>query len=142
MTDKYTTIYDLKRDEREIMLVQNASLHRDDCGLATSPALFGSAEWFGMVGTDALPVHTLEGKITRVYMSGHNDFPEFEMDDGVEKTKWMRRGENPAYIAGRRIRIRYVEMKWKRPLKGLGPTDECVLTVEVGIEKEISQGNN
>jgi len=43
--DDYITIYDLKRDKHHIEIVQNASLHRDDCGLVTKPALFGSREW-------------------------------------------------------------------------------------------------
>jgi hypothetical protein len=89
-----------------------------------------------MVGTDILPIRTFEGVITRVYMSGQgNNFPEFEMDDGRQKSRWMRVGEDSAYKVGRSIRIRYVEMKFKRPCKVLGPVSECVLTVEVGLEK-------
>ncbi len=125
------TIYNLKMDKRWIDLVQNASLHRDDCGLTTEPALFGTPEWWSFVGTEKLPVHTVEGVITRVYMSGHNDFPEFEVDDGTEMMRWERRGEDSAFTVGRRVRIRYVEMAFKRPIRGLGKRSKDVLTIEV-----------
>ena len=125
------TIYNLKMDKRWIELVQNASLHRDDCGLTTEPTLFGTPEWWSFVGTEKLPVHTIEGVITRVFISGHNDFPEFEVDDGTEKTHWERRGEDSAFTVGRRIRIRYVEMAFKRPVRGLGKRSKDVLTIEV-----------
>jgi hypothetical protein len=130
--DDYITIYELKYDDNHIKITQDASLHRDNCGLVTEPALFGSSEWWCLVGTDRLPRHTQEGTITRVYMSGHNDFPEFEMDDGHEKTKWMRQGDDSAYTVGRKIRIQYVEMLFKRRVKGLGDKSKCVLTIEVG----------
>ena len=135
----WITIYDLKQDKRLIQLVQDASLHRDDAGLQSRPALFGSREWWKHVGTATLPIHTLEGTITRVYMSGHNDFPEFEMDDGQERTKWERRGEDSAYTVGRPIRIRYVEMKYKKGVPGLGNVSTCILSVEVGLQQSISQ---
>ena len=133
----YITIYDLKRNRRHIKDVQNASLHSDDCGLVTKPELFGSSKWWKLVGTDQLPIHTLEGIITKVYMSGHNDFPEFEMDDGNKKTTWMRRGEDSAYMVGRPIRMKYVEMKYKKPINCLPPFSQCILSIEVGMEEHL-----
>jgi len=132
----FITIYDFRRDKRQIELMQKASLHRDDCGLVTKPALVGSAEWWEMVGTDVLPIYEIEGKISRVYMSGHNDFPEFEIDDGKAKTRWMRQGDDPAYTVGHPIRLRYVQMAFKRPIKALPPVSSCVITIEVGKEMD------
>ncbi len=131
---RFVTIYDFRRDKRQIEILQEASLHRDDCGLVTTPALVGSPEWWELVGTEALPVHTIEGTISRVYMSGHNDFPEFEIDAGETKTQWMRQGEDTAYTVGRPIRLRYVEMKFKKRIKALPPVSRCELTIEVGTE--------
>lgn len=139
MIDDWITIYDLKQDKRHIKLVQDASLHRPDAGLVSKPALFGSRAWWNHVGTDSLPVHTLRGIVTRVYMGGHNDYPEFEMDDGVAKTRWGRLGEDSAYTPGRPIRIRYVEMKFKKGIPRLSNVSKCVLTVDVGLQKEIGQ---
>lgn len=134
----FITIYDFRRDKRQIEIMQNASLHRDDCGLVTTPALVGSPEWWDLVGTERLPIHTIEGKISGVYMSGHNDFPEFEIDDGVTKTQWMRQGDDAAYTVGRFIRLRYVEMAFKRKLKSLLPVSRCEILIEVGTEMELS----
>ena len=135
----FITIYDFRRDTRQIELMQNASLHRDDCGLVTTPALVGSVEWWALVGTDVLPIHVIEGKISRVYMSGHNDFPEFEIDDGKTKTRWMRQGDDAVYTVGRPIRLRYVEMAFKRPIKALPPVSRCEITIEVGTEVDLAK---
>jgi hypothetical protein len=127
-------IYDLSLDSREIEQVQQATLSTKDYGLKPIPALFGSPEWWKSIESGVLPVHTIVGKISRVYMSGHNDFPEFEIDDGQIKTKWMRRGEASAYVVGRGIRIRYVEMKFKKSF-GSSPISRSVLTIEVETEQ-------
>jgi len=58
-------------------------------------------------------VHTARGTITRVYCSGHNDFPEFEMktDDGKILT-WARNvnrfKDGRYYREGARIEVDYV----------------------------------
>ncbi|GEM_PF-4029771 len=69
-------------------------------------------------------------------MSGHNDFAEFEIDDGKTKTRWMRQGDDAAYTVGRPIRLRYVEMAFKRPIKALPPMSRCVITIEVATEMD------
>ncbi len=54
-------------------------------------------------------------------MSGHNDWPEFEIDDGAKKTRWTREGSNEMYRVGRRVRLKYVLQKpkkeWLREMK-------------------------
>ena len=54
-------------------------------------------------------------------MSGHNDYPEFEIDDGQEKTQWTREGKDEAYVIGRRVKLKYVLQKPKRVPHGVYP---------------------
>ena len=72
--------------------------------------------------------------ISEVYMSGHNDFPEFEVDDGTIRTQWMRLGDDSAYIVGRSIRLQYVEMKFKKVIGKMPVSDdvcECVIRIDM-----------
>lgn len=127
-------VYDLGADCRGIESTQEASLH-GDYGLETKPALFGSNEWWQLLGTEKLPLHTIEGVISEAYMSGHNDFPEFEVDDGTARTQWMRRGDDTVYIVGRPVRLKFVEMKFKKVVGKLPVTDdtcECVIRIDMG----------
>ncbi len=127
-------VYDLGGDCQGIESTQEASL-QGDYGLDTKPALFGSNEWWQLLGTEKLPLHTIEGVISEVYMSGHNDFPEFEVDDGTARTQWMRLGDDSVYIVGRPVRLQFVEMKFKKVAGKRPVTDdvcECVIRIDMG----------
>jgi len=54
-------------------------------------------------------------------MSGHNDFPEFEMDDGHARTKWMRYGEDSAYTIGLGYGFDMLKCSSGGESKGLAP---------------------
>jgi hypothetical protein len=49
-----------------------------------------SPDWFRAIETGDVPSTTLDGVISRVFMSGHNDFPEFEIDAGGQRSRWAR----------------------------------------------------
>jgi hypothetical protein len=104
-------VYDLRRDHRRIADVQHATQHTDRYGIVPEHGLFGSDEWWQAVHTGALETHTIEGRISRVYMSGHGDFPEFEVDDGSSRTQWERFGDDAWFVVGRRVRVAYVFTK-------------------------------
>jgi hypothetical protein len=114
MTNEFVKTYDLKQDNRKIVLIQKATLETKDSGLVPQPALFGSATWWRAIENNVIPVHMIEGIISRVYMSGHNDYPEFEIDDGREMTQWTREGKDEAYVVGRQIKLIYVLQTPKR----------------------------
>ena len=128
MTTEFVKIYDLKRDSRKIGLIQKATLETKDYGLVPNPALFGSDDWWRAIENTEIPIHTIEGVISRVYMSGHNDFPEFEIDDGKELTKWTREGNDGRYAVGRRVRLMYVFQTPKRAF-GSGSPHKVALEI-------------
>ncbi len=133
MERDWLKVYDLKEDKNYINLVQQATLHRDDAGLKSEYGLFGSTEWWNAIDKGLIPKVQIEGKITKVYMGGHNDFPEFELTtDNNEKTSWERKGVDNFYNVGRRIRIVYVTQEFKKPLLKL---KESKVILKIWCEK-------
>ena len=109
-------IYDLRDDKRTVELIQNATLNMREFGLQPDHGLFGSQEWWEAVEQGVIPKKITEGVISRVYMSGHNDFAEFEVTSGTQKKSWERKGDDKYYVVGRKVRIIYVMQKFKKPL--------------------------
>ena len=124
-------VYDLRGDHKRIAEVQSATLNSDDAGLVPEQGVYGSPEWWRAISDGVIPMQTLLGTIGRVYMSGHNDYPEFEVDDGVSRTQWTREGPDAAYVIGRSVQIEYVLQRFKKPLKATGSNSRCVLRILV-----------
>jgi hypothetical protein len=114
MSDHWTKVYDLSQDKETIALVQKASSQTEDFGFVSEIALFGSAEWWAAVGDGRIPRHTVEGVISRLYMAGHGDWPEFEIQSSGQTTRWSRFGNQKAYEVGRRVRLDYVLQRPKK----------------------------
>ncbi len=131
--EKMTEIYNLRNDKRRITSTQNASLNeRSDSGLKVQNGLlFGSEEWFVAVETGGIKNHILNGVISKVFTSGHGDFPEFEIETEHGKTSWMRVGLDSEYKVGRKIELTYVEQQYKRPIAVLGPISKCVTQIKI-----------
>ncbi len=121
MSNEIVKIYDLKKEQEYIHLVQKGIVEARDARdklfnklLIDKYGLFGSLEWWNAIKTGIIPVYAVEGVITRLYVSGHNDFPEMQIDDGHEKTTWMRQGKDEMYEVGRKIKIKYFLQKTSR----------------------------
>ena len=107
------TVYDLRADTDNVAAVQRATLTTREYGIEpTNGRLFGSDEWWNEVASGRLPVHTLTGTISRVFMGSMGDWPEFEMvcDDG--SSLGFTRFQTPPdgsrdglYKEGRRIEV-------------------------------------
>lgn len=143
MNEGFTKVYDLREDHELIMAVQRATLTTQDAGLVPEHGLFGSEEWWRAIGDGRIPVHEVKGVIASIYLSGHNDYPEFEIDDGRGRTSWTRMtsGGEPGrpersrkealYEAGRSVRLRYVEQQFRRALPGI-PVSRRVIEIWIG----------
>ena len=117
-------VYDLCADKKHIKDVQHATLETDDFGLQSEHGLFGSQEWWTAVEKGVIPKVVIEGMISRVYMSGHNDFPEFEITTETGKSSWERLGDEKFYAVGRKCKIIYALQKFKKPLPMPGNKEE------------------
>src|SRR3989338_5658134 len=132
-----TKIYDLHNDRHTIKLIQDATLNTEDYGLKPEHGLFGSQEWWQAVEQGVIPKKQVEGVISRVYMTGHNDFPEFEVTSETGKTKWERKGNDKYYVVGKRVKILYVTQKFKKPLRIRGLSGKKGLMTDSDVMLEI-----
>ena len=123
-------IYSLRDDRRSIRSVQEVSLDKSsNSGLKIeNNLLFGSDEWFNAIENGEIRRHKIVGTISRVFMSGHNDYPQFEIENSEGTTNWTRAGTDTAYKVGRRVEVIYVEQKFKRHLPLIS---KCVLEINI-----------
>jgi len=128
-------IYKLKADTETIKRVQDASLDKSsNSGLKIeNNLLFGSADWFAAIEKGEIKKHSIQGVISKVYISGHNDWPEFEIENIEGKSQWTREGIESAYIVGHKIELVYVEQKFKCPIAVLGPISKCVFQISIEV---------
>jgi hypothetical protein len=111
-------IYDLRDDVAYIAGVQKATMETLKFGLVPEHGLFGTAAWWGAIRDGKIPIHSVEGRITRVFMGSMNDWPEFEMEtEDKHLMTWTRYGTVPdagkSYLVGNYIRLQYVDQNPK-----------------------------
>lgn len=129
----FKSIYNLKGDDRRIKMVQEASLDKKSYAgyKLENGLLFGTKEWFGAIETGKILQCVVKGVIARVYMSGHNDYAEFEIENIEGKTVWTRLGADTAYQVGKNIELIYVEQKYKRPTDITGAISKCAIEIRI-----------
>lgn len=129
-------IYNLRDDKRVIKAIQEVSLDKSSqAGLKIENGLlFGTDEWFRAISEGKIEKHIVTGIISKIFMSGHNDYPEFEIKSNDGKTSvWTREGKDSAYEVGRRVELVYVEQRYKRPSDITGPISKCILQVKIAM---------
>lgn len=129
-------IYSLTKDAEQVLKVQRATLKTTDYGLVPEQGLFGSEEWWEAISAGRLSTLRVEGVISRVYMGGMNDWPEFEIDSNGQKSTWSRSVNRPEddhfYAVGKRVSLDYVIQKFKKDLANRGKLEtEVVLRIVV-----------
>jgi hypothetical protein len=134
-------VYNLRFDDDHVFKVQSATLGTTGAGLVPDPHLFGSPDWWATIESGELPIHTITGTISRVFLSGHNDYPEFEIDSDGERSCWTRTTSSipgcdlkrselaNLYRSGACVKLSYVEQRFKTPLPGVGECSKCVLEI-------------
>jgi hypothetical protein len=120
-------LYDFRCQRELIAQMQEASLTRDDVGLAPEP-LVASPSWWHAIERGDLQRVCLDGTITGVWWGSMADWPEFEMrDSGGNISTWTREGDLRRFVEGLRVRVEFVEHPWKRVDHGLGTHSRVVL---------------
>jgi hypothetical protein len=123
--DEWDVAYDLAQDNETIALVQRATL-KTEFGIMPEVALYGSNEWWAAIADGRIPKHESRGVISRLYTTGHGDWPEFELDSDGVKTQWTRVGKQALYAEGKEARVEYVLQKPKKDLLGKGEQREVL----------------
>lgn len=127
------SIYNIKNDKRLIEIIQEASNDKKSYAgyKIENGLLFGTKEWFDAIEQGIIPKYIIKGVISSVYMSGHNDYPEFEIENSKGKTIWTRVGHDAAYQIGKSIELVYVEQKYKRSTDITGAISKCVIEIKI-----------
>ena len=133
------TIYQLKKDKRQISSIQKITLKDSDFALQQIHGLFGSEEWWRQIADGRLPLYTHGGTITRIDKLCMGNGAEFEMasSDGT-KESFFCECNTPAqcdeYQVGRFVEIDYVWQKYKvRYISGSGLLDRKIV-IEIRID--------
>ena len=99
---EFQTAYKFKDDKEAIKRLQEVSSDPEsNYGLKVENGLLvGTKEWFHATENGRLLKETLTGRISKVYMSGHNDWPEFEIESKDGFSTWTREGNDKLYHVG------------------------------------------
>ncbi|MES2426079.1 MAG: hypothetical protein V4560_03870 [Bacteroidota bacterium] len=121
-------VYSLKNDTTKIKLIQEASLDKNNrAGLKIqNNLLFGTDKWFDAIEKGTITKHIITGSVSRIYNSGHNDFPEFEITTNDDKSAFPIMGDVGLYRLEDNIHLIYVEQKLKR-----GSISKCILEIKI-----------
>lgn len=130
----YKLVYNLRENVDEIAAIQKTTLETEDFGLVIDIALFGSEKWWSAIDSGDIPVLTVLGKISDVYMAGHNDFPMFDIDSDGVITSWEIIGDDSFYKVGASIKLEYVIQMAKKSLAGEGLEHEIILKIFIDHE--------
>ncbi|MFN8278211.1 MAG: hypothetical protein U0T84_12070 [Chitinophagales bacterium] len=130
---EFQSAYKFQDDKEAIKRLQEVSSDpKSNYGLKVENGLLvGTKEWFLATEDGRLQKETLTGRITKVYMSGHNDWPEFEIESKEGLSTWTREGNDSLYQVGKLIEIDFVIQIFKRPWDMLGPTTKKVLEIKI-----------
>ena len=112
--------YALADDAETVNLVQRATLNSKQFGIVPEIALFGSDDWWRAINDGLIPKRDTTGTITRLYESGHNDWPQFELESNGTFSQWTRLGRQSLYAMGCEVRIEYVLQKLRNETLGKG----------------------
>ena len=84
-------VYDLRRDrgQRERVLSQ----------VQEQWQAYQRGEW---------PAHISEGRISRLFFYPYNGEPMFELDEGAQRSTWVRQGDDSWYTVGWGARVERV----------------------------------
>jgi hypothetical protein len=126
-------VYTIHNDSKLVKIVQEASQDETSKGgyKIENGLLFGTKGWFKAIDDGIIPKRIVKGFISRVYTTGHNDYPEFEIESEGEKTTWTLHGAQEAYQVGRLIELIYVELKYKRPNYVTGMISKCIIAISI-----------
>jgi len=141
--DKYAEIYNLKEDLNKINLIQEASLDKSSrSGLKIKNGLlFGTREWFNAIESGIIKKNVVAGFISKVYMTGHNDYPRFDIISESGKSEWTRYGQDSEYIVGRKIELYYVEQELKWGVFNQ-MSSKCIVQIRVSLDMSPDQGGS
>lgn len=131
------TVYSLREDHEKVAAIQKATLTTSEFGIEPTHGLLGSREWWSAIESGRLPLQTLRGTVSQVYMGSMGDWPSFELttEDG-EKSTWTREANSKEqaarYAVGLRVEIDFVVQRHRSASWDGGAETKVVLAIRIG----------
>ena len=130
------TVYQFKNDEQKIADVQKATRTTEQFGVEPTHGMVGTDEWWSNIRDGTLPVHTLRGRISRVYLGSMRDWPEFTLTlPSGESSNWTREADSlqlsQLYVEGRAVELDYVVQHHRKKSWDGGAETKFVLAIRV-----------
>jgi hypothetical protein len=140
---KLEVVYRLRDDLQKIASIQEATRTTDKFGIEPTHGLLGSPEWWTKIETGDLPLLTLRGTISRIYMASMNDWPEFEVQtESGELSCWTREANTAelerVYAPGRAVEIDYVLQRPRATSFDAGSETKVVIAIRVAAEPAVA----
>ncbi len=130
----WDVIYELRTDHDRLnaMIALSQDKRSPDMGLAPTPYLVGSREFWKAIAAGDLETTVWEGSISETYWAGMGDMPRFKiLSDSDEVSDWIQWGDPHRFVAGLRAKVLTVQMPWKKPNDMLGRESRLVLSVSL-----------
>jgi hypothetical protein len=129
-------VYQFQNDDRMIAAIQKATRTTEQFGIEPTHGIVGTDEWWSNIRTGALKVHTLRGRISRVYMGSMRDWPEFTLTLPTgEASSWTREADtvelSELYVEGRDVELDYVLQHHRKKSWDGGDETKFVLAIRV-----------
>lgn len=109
------TIFDIRNDNKTKVIQER--IKNGELSYRTKWGLYGTNEWYNNLQNDNLIV-TIKGTISKLINTGHNDFPEFEIECGNEKFQFERVGLEKHYQIGKKIKVEATKGMYINPMSG------------------------
>lgn len=110
----FKKIYDFREDKKFIKFLGDwvfSKRFSETDGQPVDGFIPGTSDWFSKIDEGQIPIYKIKGVITRVFMTGHNDWAEFEMESNGIITKWNRMGDKKKFVIGREVIVTYTKQK-------------------------------
>jgi hypothetical protein len=99
--NNWAEVYNLRNDVGTIIKIVNASNDSGEFGYIQENGEFGSKKWWDAIENGLIEKKVCEGIITKKYLTGHGDWPEFEVSAKDGKSSWTLEGEDNYYSVGK-----------------------------------------
>ncbi len=114
--DSPCVVYDIRRDNVKLELMQKASLSDGPMGITMDYGLIDSPKWWSAIESGQIKLETFVGILRAVAGGMHGDTLNVHIEGMDAKQRWVAwRGFNST-LDGKKVCTRYVRMSPKRPL--------------------------
>jgi len=133
------TVYNLRDDVKHIADVQEASLSPKPFGLKAKQGLYGSEVWWQNIEEGKIPLIKFKGKITKLFTSGMDYEPCFEMKMADGKTfeydcVATKKSDKKLFQVGNDVEISFVFHPLKTPIEtptGFQKDVRCLIEIRI-----------